>query len=99
MAQECQFLKEASVHGYHAHFKDATLFIGEVLTCERERDNAFDKHAAAINNEAGHMVGHVPKELSKMFNTFLKDYGEIKAECIGNRYNAGKRKGLNSQQT
>ena len=88
MAQECQFFIEASVHGYHAHFKDET-----------ERDNAFDKHAVAIKNEARHMVRHVPKELSKKFNMFLKDYGEIKAECIGNRYNAGKGKGLNSQQT
>lgn len=40
------------------------------------------------------MVGHVPKELSKIFNKFLKDYGEIEAECIGNRYNAGQGKGL-----
>lgn len=45
------------------------------------------------------MVGHVPKELSKIFNKFLKDYGEIEAECIGNRYNAGKEKVLNSQWT
>ena len=93
-AQEYQVFIEASVRGYHAHFKDATVFIGGVLTCESEPDNAFDKYAVAIKNEAGHMVGHVPKELSKIFNKFLKDYGEIEAECIGNRYNAGQGKGL-----
>ena len=73
MSQEYQVFIEASVRGYHAHFKDATVFIGGVLTCESEPDNAFDKYAVAIKNEAGHMVGHVPKELSKIFNKFLKD--------------------------
>ena len=85
MAQEYQVFIEA---------KDATVFIEEVLTCEREPDNAFDKYAVAIKNEVGHMVGHVPKELSKIFNKFVTDYGEIEAECIGNRYNAGQGKGL-----
>ena len=55
------------------------MFIGEVLTCEREPDNAFGKYAVVIKNEAGQMVGHVPKELSKIFNKFFKDYGEIEA--------------------
>ena len=94
MVQEYQVFIEASVCCYHAHFRDATVFIGEVLTCEREPASAFDKYAVAIKNEAGHMVEHVPKELSKVFNKFLKDYSEIKAECIGNRYNAGQGKGL-----
>ena len=40
------------------------------------------------------MVGHVPIELSKVFSIFLKDYGEVEAECIGSRYNAGTGKGL-----
>ena len=49
MGQEYQVFIEASVRGYHAYFKDATVFIAEVLTCEREPDNAFDQD----------MVGHV----------------------------------------
>ena len=79
MAQKYQVFIEASVRGYHAHFKDATVFIGEDLTCEREPDNAFDKYAVEMKDEAGHMVGHVPKELSKIFNKFFRDYGEIEA--------------------
>jgi len=30
------------------------------------------------------------KELSRLFHKFLKDSGELEAECIGNRLNAGK---------
>ena len=40
------------------------------------------------------MVGHVPIEFSKIFFNFLKDYGEIEAECFGSRYNAGTGQGL-----
>ena len=39
------------------------------------------------------MVGHVPKELSRLFHKFLNDSGELEAECI-NRLNAGKGKGV-----
>ena len=43
MADEYEVFIEASVRGYHAYFKDATVVIGEVLMCERELDNAYDK--------------------------------------------------------
>ena len=42
----------------------------------------------------GNLVGHVPKELSRLFHKFLNDSGEREAECIGNRVNAGKGKGV-----
>ncbi|CAH3022858.1 unnamed protein product, partial [Porites evermanni] len=42
----------------------------------------------------GNLVGHVPKELSRLFHKFLNDSGELEAECIGNRLNAGKGKGV-----
>lgn len=65
------------------------MFIGEVLICEREFDNVFDKYVVVIKNEVGYMVGYVFKEFLKIFNKFFKDYGEIEVECIGNRYNVG----------
>ncbi|CAH3046536.1 unnamed protein product [Porites lobata] len=36
----------------------------------------------------------IPKELSRLFHKFLDDFGELEAECIGNRLNAGKGKGV-----
>ena len=86
---------ESSVRGYHAYFKDASVCVGEILMCEVEDNNSHDRNAVAITkNEAGYLVGHVPIELSRFLNKFLRDYGEIQAECIGNRYNAGHGKGL-----
>jgi len=40
MADEYEVFIEASVRGYHAYFKDATVVIGEVLMYERKLDNA-----------------------------------------------------------
>ena len=94
MADEYEVFIEASVRGYHAYFKDATVVIGEVLMCERELDNVYDKYAVAVNNEKGKVVGHVPIELSKVFARFIRNYGEVEAEGIGARYNRGEGKGL-----
>ena len=62
--------------------------IGEILACEMELDNPHDKYAVAVKNQDGNLVGHVPKELSRLFHKFLDDFGELEAECIGNRLNA-----------
>lgn len=94
MADEYEVYIESSVRGYHAYFKDATVCIGEVLACEMELDNEHDKYAVIVKNEDGQIVGHVPIELSKVFNKFLRDYGKIEDESICNRYNTGEGKVL-----
>lgn len=94
MSQQYEMFVESSIRGYHAYFKVSTVGIGEVMECEHETDNEYDVHAVAVKKESGHTVGHVPIELSKIFHKFLADYGEIEAECIGDRYNAGGGKGL-----
>ena len=63
------------------------VHIGEILHCERERDNPHDICAVGVYNESGSLVGHVPIELSAIFSRFLGDYGELEAECIGSRFN------------
>ena len=89
-----QFFGEASIRGYHAYFKDTTICIGDILFCETESDNNFDKYAVAVKTDNGELVGHVPIEHSKVFTDFLKDYGDIEVECIGCRYNLRKGKGV-----
>ena len=59
-----------------------------------ELNNSHDKYAVTIKNQDENLVGHVPKELSRLFHKFLNDFGELEAECIGNRLNAGKGKGV-----
>lgn len=94
MANEYELYLEASIRGYHVYFKDATVYIGEILSCEMEPDNQHSKYAVVVKNEDKKIVGHVPVELSKIFNKFLSDYGKIEAECIGNRFNKGRGNGL-----
>ena len=59
-----------------------------------ELDNSNDKYAVAVKNQDGNLVGHVPKELSRFFHNFLNDFRELEAECIRNRLNTGKGKGV-----
>ena len=40
MANEHELYIEASVRGYHAYFKDSTVYIGEILTCEVDPDKS-----------------------------------------------------------
>lgn len=93
-ANEYELYLEASTRGYHAYFKDATVYIGEILFCELEPDNQHSKYAVVVKNEDDSIVGHVPAELSKIFNKFLSEYGKIEAECIGNRFSQGRGNGL-----
>ena len=39
---------ESSVQGYHAYFKYSTVSVGELMMCEIEEDNEYDKYAVAV---------------------------------------------------
>ena len=61
----------------------SVVYIGEVLFFELEPENRYSRYAIMVKNEDNRIVGHVPAELSKIFNKFLLEYGQIEAECIG----------------
>ena len=71
MGEEYEVFIKSSVRGYHAYFVDAPVTIGEMLACEREENNAHNKYTIAVKNEAQLLVGHVPRELSKIFSRFF----------------------------
>ena len=83
MFGEHEVFVESSVQGYHAYFKYSTVSVGELMMCEIEEDNEYDKYAVAVKNESGQIVGHVPIEISKIMCTFIRDCGEVEVECIG----------------
>ena len=56
--------------------------------------NKHDKYAVVVKTESGQIVGHIPIELSKIMNKFIRDSGEIEVECIGHKYNVSQGKGL-----
>ena len=68
MANEYELYLEASTRGYHAYFKDATFYIGEILFCELEPDNQHSKYAVVVKNEDNSIV-HVGISGPKIFHS------------------------------
>ena len=76
MEQQMEFNFESSIQGYHVYKSIWTYEISEKLRCDREENNANDKFAVKLVRNDGNKeqcVGHVPIELSKVFNFFLKE--------------------------
>ena len=76
------------VHRFHVYKDEWEPILTEVLICEIEPDNMYDKHAVAVKKE-GRIVGHVPMENSKVFKFFLRRGGHITATLTGNKINRG----------
>ena len=71
-----EFNFESSIQGYHVYKSIWTYEISEELRCDREENNPNDKFAEKLVRNDGNKeqcVGHVPIELSKVFNFFLKE--------------------------
>lgn len=63
-------------------------YVGEELQTRQELGNREDAHAVAIikNTDKGEtIIGHVPRELSRIFWYFLENDGEIFCIIVGNR--------------
>ena len=78
------FQKSSVIRGHHVYKRIWTPVIGEVLDAERERNNSSDKHAVAVTRN-GSIVGHVPREMSRIAAYFLTRGGRITAEVTGPR--------------
>ena len=57
---------------------------GEMLTCEREPDNASDRYAVAVK-KGGTVVGHLPRKLTRVF-LFLRWGGTIDRSVSGHKW-------------
>lgn len=94
MVEECEVYIEFSVCGYYVYFKIILVCVGEVLKCEIEDNNEYDKYVIVVRNEEGRFFGYVFIEFLKCFNKLLWDFGEIEVECIGDCFNFGYGKGF-----
>lgn len=56
------------------------MYIGEELLLDQEQGNQHDFYATTVKKN-GVVVGHVPRELSKIFWRFLSNGGQI--TCVG----------------
>lgn len=90
-----QYDLDSFVRGYHAYMEIWTPKVGDENIClKSENDNEHDKFAVAVLFEE-RVVGHVPKNLSKLFNQFLKIPNcTIGCKVTGKRVNRGAGYGL-----
>ena len=78
------FCKESVVRGHHVFKRIWTPVVGEVLTVAREAGNTEDRFAVAVTKD-DMVVGHVPREFSKLCWHFLRHGGTIACEVTGRR--------------
>eukprot|EP00794_Sanderia_malayensis_P002255 gene2255-2579_t len=97
MGQACMYV-ETAMRGYHVYLSKHKLKLGEILTTDLECDPeaiAKDKYAIKLMCEENEqIVGHIPKYLSKLCFKFLQGGGDLDAEVIGKRFNAGQGMGV-----
>lgn len=81
---EAVLVVESVIRGHHIYKTMWTPVVGETLGVARETDNGHDHFAIAVM-KASLIVGHVPREYSRMFHHFLGHSGRISSEVTGNR--------------
>ena len=87
------------VMGYHEYCKTWAPFLGQVLQCRMEPDNAVDKYAVAVTKK-DRVVGHLMKRKSGKFAKtvfFFLRTDEINSAIVkitGKAVNKGKGMGM-----
>ena len=63
---------DSFIRGYHVYMYSWTPEIGEILNCVPEKDNAHVRNAVSVIKESGAIVGHIPKENSRVCKFFIQ---------------------------
>ena len=78
------FTVDSVIRGHHIYKDVWTPYVGEELSLEQEHGNSHDFYATTVKKD-GLIAGRVPRELSKLFWTFLSNGGQISCEVTGRR--------------
>ena len=81
---ESELVKESVVCGHHIYKEVSSPVVGELLPVLQETNNVHDRRAVAVFRD-GNIVGHVPREFSRIFWFFRKHEGKIECEVTGRR--------------
>ena len=76
---------DSVIRGHHVYKTIWTLIIGEQLFIEAEDGNEHDRHAVAVTNAEGNVVGHMPRSLLPVSWFFIKNGVSIKCVVTGHR--------------
>ena len=72
------------VRGHHIYKTVWTPFVGEILLVQQEDHNPEDSFTVAIL-KSGEIVGHVPREISRIVWYFIEHDGTVSCEVTGPR--------------
>ena len=79
------FLHESVIRGHHIFKGIWTPRTGEIVQVRQEARNPHDRNAVALLKADGTVVGHVPREYSKVFWHFINHGGRVSCEVTGRR--------------
>ena len=85
MANESRLRVKSVIRGYHVYKDEWTPDVGDGFDGRIDKDNRFDRYAVAVI-VSDNVVGHVPREISKIVYYFLKNGGEVKGVVTGKRH-------------
>lgn len=80
----CEF--SAAIRGYHYYKRYWSPRESEVLHCSHEFGNVFDIFAIKTCNSKGEIVGHLPREISRVSKYVLDRGASIKATLTSSNY-------------
>ena len=78
----CEFFIESVVRGHHIYKAIWNCAIHEVLVCDQESNNNEDSCAVAVKL-GGTIIGHVPRDISRICWYFLERDGAVLFEITG----------------
>ena len=78
------FLYESVIRGHHIYKGVWTPITAEIPSVTTDLANRHDRFVVAVL-KAGAIVGHVPREVSRLFYFFLLHGGRITCEVTGKR--------------
>ena len=79
-----EFEVPSCIRGYHVYHEIWSPVLGEILHCERERNNSSDQYAVAVKKD-DEIVSHLPRKLSHVCWIFLRRGGTITCKVSGRR--------------
>ena len=85
LSEDSIFLHESVIRGHHIFKEIWTPRTGEILLVRKEAGNVHDRRAVALLKSDGTVVGHVPREVSRIFWHYLGHGGKISCEVTGRR--------------
>ena len=87
-----EFNFTAAIRGFHVYSRVWLPHLGQHLSVEREHGNVEDRFAITVREHSGTgtnedrpLVGHLPRELSKVLWYFLFHRGVVECEVTGRR--------------